>query len=72
MTKTPSACPTCGAGDLAEGAIVGRSPGVKFKQSKGILGDLTGTPITTGFFNHSALAFRCERCGTVVVPGRAP
>ena len=48
--------------------IVGRSPGVKFKQARGVLGDLTGSLITSGFFNHSAPAFRCTRCATVVVP----
>ncbi|HEV2796090.1 MAG TPA: hypothetical protein VGV65_00585 [Nocardioides sp.] len=47
--------------------IVGRSPGVKFKQSRGLAGDLTGIPLTTGFFNHSADARRCAACGTVVV-----
>lgn len=64
----PISCPTCGRDELTSGVIVGRSPGVKFKRSRGIEGDLTGTPITTGFFNHSAPAHRCEACGTVVVP----
>ena len=54
--------------EMVEGSIVGRSPGVKFKASRDILGDLTGVPITNGFFNHSARAFRCSTCGTVVVP----
>jgi hypothetical protein len=64
----PDACPTCGETDLDPGVIVGRSPGVKFKQSKGLAGDLTGVPLTTGIFNHSAPALRCAACGTVVVP----
>ena len=60
-------CPDC-ATAMQAGVIVGRSPGVKFKASRGVLGDLSGTPITTGFFNHSAAAFRCRSCGLVVVP----
>lgn len=61
------ACPTCGTAELTSGLIVGRSPGVKFKQSRGLLGDLVGIPLTKGIFNHSAPAFRCAECGTVVV-----
>lgn len=64
----PDACPLCGATDLDPGVIVGRSPGVKFKRSKGLGGDLTGIPLTSGIFNHSAPALRCAACGTVVVP----
>lgn len=67
MPQTEIACPTCGSADLTSGLIVGRSPGVKFKQSRGVLGDLAGIPLTTGIFNHSAPAFRCTACGTVVV-----
>ena len=54
---------------MDEGVIVGRSPGVKFKAAKGLLGDLTGKTITSGVFNHQADAFRCGECGTVVVAG---
>lgn len=61
------ACPHCGATGLVEGVIVGRSPGVKFKPQRGVMGDLTGIPLTRGIFNHSASAFRCPGCGTVVV-----
>jgi len=64
------ACPLCGRADLTSGVIVGRSPGVKFKGSKGVTGDLTGILLTDGFFNHDAPALRCEDCGTVVVPPR--
>lgn len=53
---------------MTEGSVVGRSPGVKFKIRRGIAGDLSGIPITTGFFNHHAEAFRCDSCGTVVIP----
>lgn len=60
-------CPTC-SNEMIEGLIVGRSPGVKFKAQRGVSGDLTGTPLTTGIFNHSAPALRCGSCGTVVVP----
>jgi Domain of unknown function (DUF6487) len=62
-------CPVCGADHLVLGVIVGRSPGVKFKEAYGALGDLSGIPITSGVLNHSAEAWRCEECGTVVVPG---
>jgi hypothetical protein len=62
-------CPICAAPTMTPGDIVGRSPGVKFKSSgPGLLGDLTGTLITRGIFNHSARALRCDACGTVVVP----
>ena len=64
-------CPVCSNSNLTPGVIVGRSPGVKFKVSKGFGGDLTGIPLTSGFFNHSAPAHRCEACGAVIVlPGR--
>jgi ribosomal protein S27E len=64
-------CPVCG-GSMDVGVVVGRSPGVKFKESKGILGDLGGIPLTTGVFNHSVDALRCPSCGTVVIPGNRP
>ena len=67
MTPSPLACPSCQNPELEDGLIVGRSPGVKFKKHRGIAGDLTGVPLTRGIFNHSAPAFRCGRCGTVVV-----
>lgn len=57
--------------EMVVGSIVARSPGVKFKVSRGVLGDLTGVRLTSGFFNHTATAFRCESCGTVLVPGDA-
>ncbi|GAA4088555.1 PF20097 family protein [Nonomuraea sp. NPDC050663] len=62
-------CPLCESA-MESGQIVGRSPGVKFKKSAGLLGDLSGVPVTQGFFNHSADALRCRDCGTVVIPGR--
>ena len=67
MSQNEIACPTCGSAELTSGLIVGRSPGVKFKKSRGILGDLAGIPLTTGLFNHSAPALRCAVCGTVVI-----
>ena len=63
-----TACPGCG-GTVAPEIIAGRSPGVKFKSEQDGFFDLAGIPITSGFFNHSAPALRCPRCGTVVVPG---
>uniref|UniRef100_UPI003F496474 hypothetical protein n=1 Tax=Nonomuraea bangladeshensis TaxID=404385 RepID=UPI003F496474 len=55
---------------MESGIVVGRSPGVKFKRSMGLLGDLGGIRLTRGFGYQSADAFRCDRCGTVVIPGR--
>jgi len=55
---------------MSAGVVVGRSPGVKFKQGRDLGGDLGGIPLTTGFFNHSVDALRCEACGTVVIPGQ--
>jgi transposase-like protein len=63
-------CPVCSSENLTLGVIMGRSPGVKFKRARGLLGDLSGVLLTSGFFSHSAQAWRCEGCGTVVVPGR--
>ena len=62
-------CPECHT-QMTAGVVVGRSPGVKFKQGRGLGGDLGGIPLTTGFFNHSVDAFRCDECGTVVIPGQ--
>lgn len=59
-------CPNCGL-PMEAGVVVGRAPGVKFKPSRGLLGDLTGIPVTRGVFNHEADAFRCPGCGTVVI-----
>lgn len=67
MTESRFACPRCGEPELEAGLIVGRSPGVKFKRSRGLGGDLTGIPLTRGVLNHSAPASRCAKCGTVVV-----
>ena len=64
---TAMACPRSRRRDLTTGVIVGRSPWVEFKRSRGVSGGLTGIPVTTGFFNHSVPAFRCDDCGTVVV-----
>lgn len=60
-------CPLCDI-SMEQGVIVGRSPGVKFKASNDVFGDLTGVQLTSGFFNHSANAYRCDGCGTVVIP----
>jgi rubredoxin len=68
MTDTSIVCPICHAG-MEPGVVVGRSPGVKFKRSRGF-GDLGGILLTAGIFNHSAAAFRCSSCGPVVIPGR--
>ena len=59
-------CPRCSSPMLA-GVIVGRSPGVKFKPKRDILGDLGGIKVTQGLFNHSADAHRCGDCGAVLI-----
>lgn len=61
-------CPYCDT-EMASGVIVGRSPGVKFTSARSVAGDIGGLLLTSGFFNHSAPAYRCSGCGTVVVPG---
>jgi hypothetical protein len=52
---------------MQRGVVVGRAPGVKFKPKNGIMGDLTGIPLTAGIFNHTADALRCQACGIVVI-----
>jgi len=68
MVAELSSCPAC-QNEMRPGVVVGRSPGVKFKAETDVFGDLGGILLTSGFFNHSAAAFRCESCGTVVIPG---
>lgn len=68
MSLARFACPQCQA-ELRAGVVVGRGPGVKFKETRGLTGDLTGIKLTQGFFKHSVDALRCEACGTVVIPG---
>ncbi len=66
-------CPTCGQ-PMEPGVVVGRSPGVKFKPQRDILGDLGGVTLTSGIFNHSVDAWRswrCAKCGTVLIPPSA-
>jgi len=64
-------CPECQS-LMDEGVVVGRSPGVKFKGNRDLLGDLGGVLLTSGLFNHSVAAMRCNSCGTVVIPGNSP
>ncbi len=61
------ACPTCGQ-PMEPGVVVGRSPGVKFKPQRDILGDLGGIRLSSGVCNHSVDAWRCAKCGTVLIP----
>ena len=62
-------CPSCGD-PMSSGVVVARSPGVKFKATKGVTGDLGGVRLTSGIFTQSAPAHYCESCGTVVIAGR--
>jgi hypothetical protein len=57
---------------MNHGVVVGRAPGVKFKDTSDVLGDLGGVLLTSGVFNHSVAAMRCSSCGTVVIPGNTP
>lgn len=68
MSLLPFPCPQCQR-EMSAGVVVGRGPGVKFKKTRGLTGDLTGIKLTQGFFSHSVAALRCEVCGTVVIPG---
>jgi hypothetical protein len=54
---------------MVTGEVVARSPGPKFRTQASPLGDLGGTGFTHGLVWKKADAFRCEACGTVVVPG---
>lgn len=65
----PVSCPSC-SHPMVAGFVVGRSPGVKFKAAVDVLGDLGGITLTDGVFNHSASAYRCPECGTVLIPPR--
>jgi ribosomal protein S27E len=69
MSAQVITCPICGSQGLVLGEIVARAPGVKFKDSRGLLGDLTGDSITRGVLIHHATAMRCSQCNTVIVPG---
>jgi hypothetical protein len=64
-------CPVCEAGEMTDGFVSVRSPGLKFKPSAGgtMFGDLGGRKVTSGFFMTSAPATQCDSCGTVVIPG---
>ena len=68
VSLQPLICPQC-HGEMSAGVVVGRGPGVKFKKSRGLTGDLTGIKLTQGFFRHSVDAWRCGSCGMVVIPG---
>ena len=62
----PIKCPRCDS-PMTLGVVVGRSPGVKFKPSRDVLGDLGGIKLTKGIFNHSVDAQRCTACGAVLI-----
>jgi predicted RNA-binding Zn-ribbon protein involved in translation (DUF1610 family) len=62
-------CPSCSS-PMVAGVVVGRSPGVKFKERRDALGDLGGVTLTDGVFTHSVAAWRCPACGTVLIPPR--
>ncbi len=57
---------------MDEGVVVGRAPGVKFKDTGDTLGDLGGVLLTSGVSNHSVAAMRLQLLGTVVNPGNSP
>lgn len=66
--ETPMTCPNC-TSEMEPGVVLGRAPGVKFKNRRSTAGDLGGIRLTKGFFNHSVEAWHCPSCATVVIPG---
>lgn len=56
---------------MDEGVVVGRSPGVKCRDNRDMLGDLGAVLLTSRLFHHSVAAMRCSSCGTVVIPGNS-
>ena len=58
-------CPQCFEA-LQAGALVGRAPGIGFVPERAPGLELT---LSSASLNHELRALRCDRCGTVVIPG---
>ena len=58
-------CPQCHE-SLHAGALVGRSPGIGFVPERAPDLELT---LSSEALGHQLHALRCDRCGTVVIPG---
>lgn len=66
--KRVAHCPQCFEA-LQTGAIVGTAPGIGFVPERAPNLELTLSSATLG---HRLHALRCDRCGTVVIPGTIP
>ena len=58
-------CPQCYEA-LQAGAIVGTPPGIGFVPERAPNLELT---LSSAALDHRLQALRCDRCGTVVIPG---
>lgn len=58
-------CPQCYE-TLQVGAIVGSAPGIGFVPERAPNLELS---LSSEAFGHQLHALRCDRCGTVVIPG---
>lgn len=63
--KRVAHCPQCHE-TLQSGALVGRSPGIGFVPERAPDFELSLSSEASG---HQLRALRCDRCGTVVIPG---
>jgi hypothetical protein len=60
-----SHCPQCHEA-LQAGTLLGRAPGIGFVPERAPALELS---ISSAHFEHQLMALRCDRCGTVVIPG---
>jgi hypothetical protein len=51
---------------LQAGTLLGRAPGIAFVPERAPALELS---ISSEQFAHQLMALRCDRCGTVVIPG---
>jgi hypothetical protein len=63
--KRVAHCPQCRE-ELQAGALVSQPPGIGFVPERAPNLELS---ISSDTFGHRLHALRCDRCGTVVVPG---
>jgi hypothetical protein len=63
--KRVAHCPQCHEA-LQSGALVGHAPGIGFVPERAPNLELALSSESRG---HQLVALRCDRCGTVVIPG---
>ena len=63
--KQVAHCPQCHEA-LQVGALVSEAPGIGFVPARAPQFELT---ISSAALDHRLHALRCDRCGTVVIPG---